>query len=75
MASAEAKRGLMLSALLPILLTLTSFLGGAYLVMDATAGERERQSLEPLLATPGRAAPSSAARSPPPAWSASRRCC
>ncbi|KAG0773187.1 hypothetical protein G6F22_015089 [Rhizopus arrhizus] len=53
MASAEAKRGLMLSALLPILLTLTSFLGGAYLVMDTTAGERERQSLEPLLATPG----------------------
>ena len=47
-----AKRGLMLSALLPILLTLTSFLGGAYLVMDTTAGERERQSLEPLLATP-----------------------
>lgn len=53
MASAEAKRGMMLSMLLPVLLTLTSFVGGAYLVMDATAGERERQSLEPLLATPG----------------------
>lgn len=53
MASAEAKRGMMLSMLLPVLLTLTSFIGGAYLVMDATAGERERQSLEPLLATPG----------------------
>jgi len=53
MASTEAKRGMMLSMLLPILLTLTSFIGGAYLVMDTTAGERERQSLEPLLATPG----------------------
>ncbi len=52
MASAEAKQGMMLSVLLPMLLTLTSFLGGAYLVMDTTAGERERQSLEPLLATP-----------------------
>ena len=53
MASTEAKRGMMLSMLLPVLLTLTSFIGGAYLVMDTTAGERERQSLEPLLATPG----------------------
>lgn len=53
LASAEAKRGMILSMLLPVLLTLTSFIGGAYLVMDATAGECERQSLEPLLATPG----------------------
>ncbi|MBH1591109.1 ABC transporter permease [Stenotrophomonas maltophilia] len=53
LAIAEAKRGMILSMLLPVLLTLTSFIGGAYLVMDATAGERERQSLEPLLATPG----------------------
>jgi len=53
LASAEAKRGMILSMLLPVLLTLTSFIGGAYLVMDATAGERERQALEPLLATPG----------------------
>ena len=42
----------MCSSDLPVLLTLTSFLGGAYLVMDTTAGERERQSLEPLLVTP-----------------------
>lgn len=54
MASAEARQGMMLSLLLPLLLTITSFLGGAYLVMDTTAGERERQSLEPLLATPAR---------------------
>ncbi|MGO1073552.1 ABC transporter permease [Lysobacter sp. CA199] len=51
-ATPEAKRGLMLSALLPYLLIMTSFAGGAYLIIDATAGERERQSLEPLLATP-----------------------
>jgi len=52
LASAEAKRGAFAATLLPYLLILTSFLGGAYLIMDATAGERERQSLEPLLATP-----------------------
>ena len=51
-ASEDAKRGQMLAALLPYLLILSSFLGGAYLILDATAGERERQSLEPLLATP-----------------------
>lgn len=47
----EARRGMAL-AFLPYLLILTAFLGGAYLVIDVTAGERERQSLEPLLATP-----------------------
>ncbi len=51
-ATPEAKRGLVLSSLLPYLLIMTSFIGGAYLIIDATAGERERQSLEPLLATP-----------------------
>lgn len=51
LATPEAKRGMMLN-FLPYLLILTAFLGGAYLVVDATAGERERQSLEPLLATP-----------------------
>jgi len=50
-ATPEAKRGMLL-AFLPYLLILSSFLGGAYLVIDVTAGERERQSLEPLLATP-----------------------
>ncbi|MCP1582459.1 ABC transporter permease [Pseudoxanthomonas mexicana] len=52
MATPEAKQGMLLSVLLPYLLILTSFIGGAYLILDATAGERERQSLEPLLATP-----------------------
>jgi sodium transport system permease protein len=36
---------------LPYLLIFLGFIGGAYLAIDATAGERERQSLEPLLAT------------------------
>lgn len=52
LATPEARRGQLLSFLLPYLLILTSFIGGAYLILDATAGERERQSLEPLLATP-----------------------
>lgn len=47
----EARMGQLL-AFLPYLLILSAFLGGAYLVIDVTAGERERQSLEPLLATP-----------------------
>jgi len=52
LATEDAKRGVLLSFILPYLLILTSFIGGAYLILDATAGERERQSLEPLLATP-----------------------
>ena len=51
MATPESRVGQAL-AFLPYLLILTGFLGGAYLVIDATAGERERSSLEPLLATP-----------------------
>jgi sodium transport system permease protein len=51
-ATPEAKRGMILGIMLPYLLIISSFLGGAYLVIDVTAGERERQSLEPLLATP-----------------------
>ena len=48
----ESRQGQAL-AFLPYLLILGAFLGaGALLVVDATAGERERQSLEPLLATP-----------------------
>lgn len=47
----ESRRGMAL-AFLPYVLILSAFLGGAYLMIDVTAGERERQSLEPLLATP-----------------------
>ena len=52
LATPEAQKGQALAIMLPYLLILSGFLGGAYLVIDATAGERERQSLEPLLATP-----------------------
>jgi sodium transport system permease protein len=53
LATPEARRGQVL-AFLPYMLILFSFLGGSYLVIDATAGERERNSLEPLLATPAK---------------------
>ena len=52
MATPEAKRGMLLGLLLPYFLIMSAFLGGMALILDATAGERERQSLEPLLATP-----------------------
>lgn len=51
-ATPEAKQGRLMSIILPLILVLFAFIGGANLTMDVTAGERERQSLEPLLATP-----------------------
>jgi sodium transport system permease protein len=45
-------RGALLFAMLPYFLILTTFIGGMWLAIDSTAGERERQSLEPLLANP-----------------------
>ena len=50
-ASRQQRAGQLLS-FLPYLLVLGAFLGGMYLAIDTTAGERERQSLEPLLANP-----------------------
>jgi sodium transport system permease protein len=38
--------------MLPYFFVITIFLGGMYLAIDLTAGERERQSLEPLFANP-----------------------
>lgn len=52
LATPAARSGQFLAFMLPYLLILSAFLGGAAIVIDATAGERERQSLEPLLATP-----------------------
>lgn len=52
LATPEAKRGLLLAVIMPLILLILAFIGGAHLSMDTTAGERERQSLEPLLATP-----------------------
>jgi sodium transport system permease protein len=45
-------KGAALFAMLPYFLIFTAFLGGMFLAIDATAGERERQSLEPLLINP-----------------------
>jgi sodium transport system permease protein len=45
-------RGALLFALLPFFLILSAFIGGMWLAVDSTAGERERQSLEPLLINP-----------------------
>jgi len=39
-------------SMLPMLLILGSFVGGLNVAIDTTAGERERQSLEPLLVNP-----------------------
>lgn len=41
-----------LFGILPYFFVLTVFMGGMYLAIDLTAGERERQSLEPLFANP-----------------------
>jgi sodium transport system permease protein len=51
LASRQQRAGQLLS-FLPYLLVFGAFLGGMYLAIDTTAGERERQSLEPLLANP-----------------------
>jgi len=51
LATPEARKSIAL-IMLPYLLLLSAFIGGAHVVIDTTAGERERQSLEPLLATP-----------------------
>jgi sodium transport system permease protein len=45
-------RGALLFAMLPYLLILSAFVGGLWLAIDSTAGERERASLEPLLINP-----------------------
>jgi sodium transport system permease protein len=45
-------RGAVLLGMLPYFLILTALVGGMWLAIDSTAGERERQSLEPLLVNP-----------------------
>ena len=47
----QSRAGLMF-AMLPYFFILGGFIGGMALAIDTTAGERERQSLEPLLANP-----------------------
>jgi sodium transport system permease protein len=45
-------RGALLFAMLPYFLVLSALIGGMWLAIDSTAGERERASLEPLLINP-----------------------
>jgi sodium transport system permease protein len=45
-------RGALLLGMLPYFLILSALIGGMWLAIDSTAGERERQSLEPLLVNP-----------------------
>jgi len=50
--STPQSRSVTVLGMLSYLLLLAMILGGLYLAIDATAGERERRSLEPLLTTP-----------------------
>lgn len=45
-------RGALLFAMLPYFLVFTALIGGMWLAIDSTAGERERACLEPLLINP-----------------------
>jgi sodium transport system permease protein len=50
--STPASRAAMLLATIPFFLVMAMFTGGMPIAIDVTAGERERQSLEPLFAAP-----------------------
>jgi sodium transport system permease protein len=52
--STPASRSVLALGTLSYLVLLTMLMGGMYLAIDATAGERERGSLEPLLTAPVR---------------------
>ena len=47
--SDDGSNGQLLASILPFLFIMSMVMGGYYLAIDTTAGERERQSLEPLL--------------------------
>lgn len=47
----DAKKAMLLASL-PLFLLMACFLGGTYVAIDVTAGERERGTLEPLLLNP-----------------------
>lgn len=50
--STPQSRSGMIFGILPYFFVIAIFVGGMYLAIDLTAGERERQSLEPLFANP-----------------------
>lgn len=50
--STSQSRAALFLNILPYFIVLSVFMGGMYLIIDTTAGERERGSLEPLLINP-----------------------
>ncbi|MEE8367906.1 MAG: ABC transporter permease, partial [Thermoanaerobaculia bacterium] len=48
----DQSQGARILGMAPYFIVLSIFMGGLYLAIDTTAGERERGSLEPLLITP-----------------------
>ena len=50
--ASPSERALMVLSTLPYFILLVAFMGGFYLAIDTTAGEREHGSLEPLLTNP-----------------------
>lgn len=50
--SAEERGGYFLGLLLPMLLVVFAIIGGMYIAIDISAGEKERKTLEALLLTP-----------------------
>lgn len=50
--SEDGAGGQILASILPFLFIISMVMGGFYLAIDTTAGERERASLEPLLSLP-----------------------
>ncbi len=50
--ASPAERAMMVLTTLPYLILVVAFMGGFYLAIDSTAGEREHGSLEPLLTQP-----------------------
>ncbi|MCE1252795.1 MAG: ABC transporter permease [Anaerolineae bacterium] len=52
--STPQSRTMIFLYMLPFILIMNIFMGGMHVIVDATAGERERNSLEPLLINPAR---------------------
>ncbi|MFA5070576.1 MAG: ABC transporter permease [Patescibacteria group bacterium] len=52
LASEKEKGGFFLGLLLPMFIVLFTFIGGMYIAIDISAGEKERKTLEALLLTP-----------------------
>lgn len=50
--SSSQQRAARILGMLPLFIVVAAFVGGMQIAVDSTAGERERGSLEPLLATP-----------------------